>query len=122
MVGLTPTVFFLRIHFKFSGMPTDIDSDRLEEIQNSDETWVIDFWADWCQPCKKLAPIFEEVSEELGDVNFGKVDMEEQQQLGTSMGVRALPTMVIMKGDEEVARTSGVKKKDELKNWIQENS
>jgi thioredoxin len=103
-------------------MPTDIDSDRLEEIQNSDETWVIDFWADWCQPCKKLAPIFEEVSEELGDVNFGKVDMEEHQQLGTSMGVRALPTMVIMKGDEEVARTSGVKKKDELKNWIQENS
>jgi thioredoxin len=103
-------------------MPTDIDSDRLEEIQNSDETWVIDFWADWCQPCKKLAPIFEEVSEEIENVNFGKVDMEEHQQLGTSMGVRALPTMVIMKGDEEVARTSGVKKKDELKNWIQENS
>ncbi|MFQ3275452.1 MAG: thioredoxin [Candidatus Nanohaloarchaea archaeon] len=103
-------------------MPTDIDSDKLEDIQNSDETWVIDFWADWCQPCKKLAPIFEEVSEEIEGVNFGKVDMEEHQQLGTSMGVRALPTMVIMKGDEEVARTSGVKKKGELKDWIQENS
>jgi thioredoxin len=102
-------------------MPTDIDSDKLEDIQNSDETWVIDFWAEWCQPCKKLAPIFEEVSEEVEDVNFGKVDMEEHQQLGTSMGVRALPTMVIMKGDEEVARTSGVKKKEELKGWVQEN-
>lgn len=103
-------------------MPTDIDSDRMEDIQKSDETWVIDFWADWCQPCKKLAPIFEEVSGEIDNVNFGKVDMEENQQLGTSMGVRALPTMVIMQGDEEVARTSGVKKKDELKQWIQENT
>lgn len=102
-------------------MPTDIDPDKMEDIQNSDETWVIDFWAEWCQPCKKLAPIFEEVSEEVEDVNFGKVDMEEHQQLGTSMGVRALPTMIILKGDEEVARTSGVKKKDELKNWVQEN-
>lgn len=102
-------------------MPTDIDSDKLEDIQNSDETWVIDFWAEWCQPCKKLAPIFEEVSEEVDSVNFGKVDMEEHQQLGTSMGVRALPTMVIVKGDQEVARTSGVKQKDELKSWIQEN-
>ncbi|PSG98882.1 MAG: thioredoxin [Nanohaloarchaea archaeon SW_7_43_1] len=103
-------------------MPTDIDSNKLDDIKNSDETWVIDFWADWCQPCKKLAPIYEDVSEEIDDVNFGKVDMEEHQELGTSMGVRALPTMIIMKGDEEVARTSGMKKKEELKGWIQENS
>lgn len=103
-------------------MPTDIDPDSFDDIKNSDETWVVDFWADWCQPCKKLAPIYEDVSEELDDVNFGKIDMEEHQQLGTSMGVRALPTMIIMKGDEEVARTSGVKKKDELKAWVQENT
>lgn len=102
-------------------MPTDIDPDKMDEIQNSDDTWVIDFWADWCQPCKKLAPIFEEVSEEVEDANFGKVDMEENQSIGTQMGVRALPTIVIMKGDEEVARVSGVKKKDEFKTWVQEN-
>jgi thioredoxin len=102
-------------------MPTDIDPDKMDEIQNSDETWVIDFWADWCQPCKKLAPIFEEVSEEVDDANFGKVDMEENQNIGTQMGVRALPTILIMKGDEEVARVSGVKNKEELKSWIQEN-
>jgi len=103
-------------------MPTDIDSNKLDDIKNSDETWVIDFWADWCQPCKKLAPIYKDVSEEIDDVNFGKVDMEEHQELGTSMGVRALPTIIIMKGDEEAARTSGVKKKEELKGWIQENA
>ena len=101
-------------------MPQDIDSEMMESIKDSDETWIIDFWAEWCQPCKKLAPIFEEVSKEV-NVNFGKVDMEENQQIGTSMGVRALPTIIIMKGDEEVARTSGAKKKDELKSWIEEN-
>lgn len=102
-------------------MPTDIDPDKMDEIKNSDETWVIDFWADWCQPCKKLAPVYEEVSEEVDDANFGKVDMEEHQNIGTSMGVRALPTILIMEGDEEVARVSGAKDKDELKSWVQEN-
>ena len=103
-------------------MPTDIDSEKMEEIQNSDETWVIDFWAEWCGPCKKLAPRFEEVSEELDDVNFGKVDMEENQQIGTSNGVRALPTLLIMRDGEEVTRKAGSMSKKELKDWIQENA
>ncbi|MFB6114739.1 MAG: thioredoxin family protein, partial [Candidatus Nanohalobium sp.] len=67
-------------------MPTDIDAEKMEEIQNSDETWIIDFWAEWCGPCKKLAPIYEELSEEIDDLNFGKVDMEENQQIGTQLG------------------------------------
>ena len=102
-------------------MPTDIDSEKMEEIQNSEETWIIDFWAEWCGPCKKLAPIYEELSEEIDDVNFGKVDMEENQQLGTQLGVRALPTLVIMKGDEEVARQTGAMPKEKLQTWIEEN-
>lgn len=102
-------------------MPTDIDAEKMEEIQNSEETWIIDFWAEWCGPCKKLAPIYEELSEEIDDVNFGKVDMEESQQLGTQLGVRALPTLVIMKGDNEVARTTGAMPKKKLESWIQEN-
>jgi thioredoxin 1 len=102
-------------------MPTDIDSEKMEEIQNSDETWVIDFWAEWCGPCKKLAPRFKDVSEELDDVNFGKVDMEEHQQIGTSNGVRALPTLLIMKDGEEVTRKAGAMSKKELKDWIESN-
>ncbi|MFB6159385.1 MAG: thioredoxin domain-containing protein [Candidatus Nanohalobium sp.] len=75
-----------------------------------------------CGPCKKLAPIFKEVSEEIEDVNFGKVDMEEQSQVGTQFGVRALPTLLILKDGEEVARTSGAMPKNKLKNWIKENT
>ena len=102
-------------------MPTNIDAEKMEEIQNSEETWIIDFWAEWCGPCKKLAPVYEELSEEIEDVNFGKVDMEENQQLGTQLGVRALPTLVIMKGDEEIARQTGAMPKEKLQNWINEN-
>jgi thioredoxin len=102
-------------------MPTNIDAEKMEEIKDSDETWIIDFWAEWCGPCKKLAPIYEELSEEIEDVNFGKVDMEENQQIGTQLGVRALPTLVIMKGDEEVARQTGAMPKEKLQTWIEEN-
>ncbi|MFB6190319.1 MAG: thioredoxin family protein [Candidatus Nanohaloarchaea archaeon] len=103
-------------------MPTDIDADKMEEIQNSEETWVIDFWADWCKPCEKYAPIFEEVAGEMDEVNFGKVDMEEHSSIGQQLGVRALPTTVIVKGGEEVSRNAGIIQADELESWVQENA
>jgi|APHM01.1.fsa_nt_gi Thioredoxin domain-containing protein len=102
-------------------MPTSIDEEKMDQIKNSEDTWIIDFWAEWCGPCKKLAPVYEELSNEIDDVKFGKVNMEENQQLGTDLGVRALPTMVIMSEDEEVARTTGAMPKNKLKSWIEEN-
>ncbi len=103
-------------------MPTEIDPDAMEEIQNSGETWVIDFWAEWCGPCKKFSPIFEDVSEEVDSINFGKVDMEEHQQVGQKLGVRALPTTMIIKDGEEVARNAGIMQKKEFKDWLEEKA
>lgn len=103
-------------------MPEHLDPERLEEIQNSDETWVLDFWADWCQPCKKLAPVFEEVSEEVDSVNFGKIDIEEHEKLAQQFGVRAIPTMIIMEGEEQVDRKSGALDKESLKNWVESSA
>lgn len=99
-------------------MPEELTPDRLEEIRSSGEKWIIDFWAEWCGPCKQFSPVFEEVSEERDDINFGKVDMEEHQELGTSMGVRALPTTLIIEGDDEVGRKSGAMSKSELEDFI----
>lgn len=99
-------------------MVKELDASDLEDIQNSDETWIIDFWAEWCKPCQKLSPRFEEVSEEIENVNFGKVDMQENQAAGTKLGVRSLPTLVIMKNGEEVSRKSGLMSKEDLKTWI----
>ncbi len=103
-------------------MATNIEPEDFEDIQNSEQTWVVDFWAEWCAPCKKLAPVFKEVSEKVENVNFGKVDMEKNQQLGTKAGVRALPTLVIFRNGEEVARKSGAMKEEELTAWIKENT
>ena len=103
-------------------MPTELDSESIEDVKNSDDYWVVDFWAEWCGPCKKLAPIYEEVSEEMDDVRFGKVDMEGEQSIGTQFGVRALPTLLILKDGEEVARNSGAMSKKKLKEWIEENT
>ncbi len=101
-------------------MPTELDEKGLQEAMDSGETWIVDFWAEWCGPCKKMAPHFNEASKEVENVNFGKVDMEEHQQLGGKMGVRALPTLLILKDGEEVARKSGLMNKDQLKSWIKE--
>lgn len=103
-------------------MPKQLDSESFEQAVNSGDTWVVDFWASWCQPCKKLEPIFEEVSKDMEEVKFGKVSMEEQKDIGTKQGVRALPTMIIFKDGEERARTTGVLQKDELKQWVEENN
>ena len=103
-------------------MPTELDEKGLQEAMDSGDTWIVDFWAEWCGPCKKMAPHFEEASKEVENVNFGKVDMEEHQQLGGKMGVRALPTLLILKDGEEVARKSGLMNKDQLKSWIEEQA
>ena len=103
-------------------MSTELDPSKMEEAQKSGETWIIDFWASWCGPCKKLAPIYEEVSEEIEDVNFGKVNMEEHSSLATKYNVQALPTLVIIKDGDIVAKNEGVMNKEDLKSWIQEKA
>ncbi|MFB6245023.1 MAG: thioredoxin family protein [Candidatus Nanohaloarchaea archaeon] len=103
-------------------MPEELDPETMDNISESGETWIIDFWAEWCGPCKQFSPVFEEVSDEFDDVKFGKVDMEEHQQLGTSMGVRALPTTLIIEGEEEIARKSGAMSRQELEEFVESNT
>ncbi len=103
-------------------MPEALDAERLDEIMESGETWVIDFWAEWCGPCKTMEPIVDEVSDELDDVQVGKVDIEEHQDLATQYGVRSIPTFLIVSGGEEVGRKMGAMEKQDFVSWIEETA
>ncbi|MEE9313997.1 MAG: thioredoxin [Rhizobiaceae bacterium] len=97
-----------------------IDSANFEaEILNSDTPVVVDFWAEWCGPCKMIAPSLEEISNEMGDkVKIAKVNMDENPELAAKFGVRSIPTLLMFKGGEPVAIQVGAAPKNKLESWI----
>ena len=87
-----------------------------------DKPCVIDFYADWCGPCKMLAPILKEVKSELGDaIKIIKIDVDKNQNLATKYQVRGVPTMLLFKNGKQVWRQSGVLQKDDIVNIINQN-
>jgi len=81
---------------------------------------LVDFWAGWCMPCKMLAPIINEVAEEVnGSAKIGKLNVEEQREIAAKYSVRSIPTILLLKNGKEVNRFVGVKTKDFLIKQIQ---
>lgn len=86
-----------------------------------DDISVIDFSAIWCMPCKMLAPVIEEVSEELSDVKFFNVDVDNAPALSRELGIMAVPSIFLFKNGEQKSFTTGFMQKEVLKGWIKEN-
>ena len=92
------------------------------KIINSETPVLVDFFADWCGPCKMLAPILKQVKEELGDaVKIIKIDVDKNQPLAAKYQVRGVPTMLLFKKGKQVWRQSGVLQKNEIINIINSN-
>jgi thioredoxin 1 len=79
---------------------------------------VMDFYANWCVPCKTMLPIFEELKSDFTDFEFTKINIEESDETG-KYGVTSIPTFIITKNDVEVSRKNGVMSKETFKNWLQ---
>ncbi|MFB6088211.1 MAG: thioredoxin [Candidatus Aenigmatarchaeota archaeon] len=95
------------------------DSEFEEKID--DGKWLVDYWAPWCSPCKVLEPIVEELSKDMDGINFGKVNVDQNQLAAQRFGIRSIPTMIIFEDGEEVARSTGAMEREELKEWIKSN-
>ena len=95
---------------------------NFNKIINSETPVLVDFFADWCGPCKMLAPILKQVKEELGDaVKIIKIDVDKNQPLAAKYQVRGVPTMLLFKSGKQVWRQSGVLQKNEIINIINSN-
>jgi thioredoxin 1 len=83
---------------------------------------LVDFWADWCMPCKMMVPVLNGVAEEMkGEAQIGKINVDQQQTLAARYNVRSIPTLILFKNGKEHKRYVGVKSKDFLINQIKQN-
>ena len=99
---------------------TDTNFD--EEIKNSPLPILVDFWAEWCGPCKQIGPILEEISDEMKDqVVVGKHNIDDNPNQPTKYGVRGIPTMLLFKDGELKSQKVGASTKSNIVSWIKEN-
>ena len=96
---------------------TDAEFDS--SVLQSEKPVVLDFWADWCQPCKMLAPTVEEIAGEYEDtIKVGKLNVDDNPSTATKYGIRGIPTLLFFKGGQVVQQITGVKPKAEIKKII----
>ena len=88
-----------------------INKNNYEEVKNSDKLVLLDFYADWCGPCRMVLPIVEEIAEERQDIKVGKINVDEQPELASQFGVMSIPTLVVIKDGKIVNRAMGARPK-----------
>ncbi len=100
--------------------PVQVDAHKFKQfVGGSDLPVVVDFWAEWCGPCKMMAPAFEQAAARLPlKAQFLKLNTEQEQLIAAQYGIRSIPTMILFKGGKEVDRISGAMGADQIVQWV----
>lgn len=99
------------------------DANFNAQVLSSDVPVVVDFWAPWCGPCKMIAPILEDVAEEVGQAaKVAKLDVDQNPEKAAEFGVRSIPTLMLFKNGKAIGTKVGITPKDALIRWIKETN
>ena len=91
-----------------------VTKDNFEALKAAEKPLLLDFYADWCGPCRMVSPIVDEIAEERSDVTVGKINVDDEPELAEQFGVMTIPTLVVMKNGEVVSQSSGARPKAQI--------
>lgn len=91
-----------------------INKDNFESVKNSEKKVLLDFYADWCGPCRMVSPIVDEIAEENPQYLVGKINVDEEPELAKAFGVATIPTLVVMNDGKIVSQSSGARPKQQI--------
>ncbi len=129
-LAATFVIYIIFSYLKMKNTPAAAESDKIINLndKNFQQTTknsvaLVDFWAEWCMPCKMMTPVLNEVANEVdGNVKICKINVDEQRNLAAKYSVRSIPTLILLKNGKEIDRFVGVKQKGFLLDQIQKHS
>ena len=92
----------------------NVNQNNFDSVKSSEKTVLLDFYADWCGPCRMVSPLVDEIAEENPQYLVGKINVDEEQQLAQEFGVSSIPTLVVMKDGKIINQSVGAKQKPQI--------